>query len=346
MSENDAASREPSEESPVEVDAPPAPLDKDESSNPTGETDADSVAIPGENDVEESPAEGSDKSKLKIGLPKWAKPVLIGILVVIAVSVCYVTFYHDWEPATCTSPQICKICGKEQGEPLGHDWAEATCTKPKTCKVCGVTSGSPLGHEVKDDAWVIDTPSTCTEKGSKHGICSRCGETITDEVPVVDHTEGDWEITKEATVDSSGNPVPGTRSIKCTVCGKVLKTEEYSLSPEEVANQFKSACESPSYEDVARDPDNWEGHKVAFTGKVIQVMQDGNSYTLRVNVTKGSYGIWSDTILVSYKAGAGDSRILEDDVMTFYGTMNGMYSYKSVLGATVTVPLLVATYTG
>ena len=30
---------------------------------------------------------------------------------------------HDWNPATCTEPLICKNCGEEKGEPLGHDYA-------------------------------------------------------------------------------------------------------------------------------------------------------------------------------------------------------------------------------
>lgn len=73
-------------------------------------------------------------------------------------------------------------------------------------------------------------------------------------------------------------------------------------------------------------------------------MEDGGSYTLRVNITQGTY-TWSDTILVSYtKQDSNEARILEDDIITMYGTLAGTYTYESVMGASVTVPLFFAEY--
>ena len=43
--------------------------------------------------------------------------------------------------------------------------------------------------------------------------------------------------------------------------------------------------------------------------------------------------------MVYYVVPSGGARILEDDVMTFYGVMHGMYSYESIFGATITAPL-------
>ena len=82
---------------------------------------------------------------------------------------------------------------------------------------------------------------------------------------------------------------------------------------------------------------------VKLTGEVIQVLQDGDEYTLRVNVTNTGY-YWTDTIMAYYVAQPGEKRILEDDVITLYGPMHGLYSYESVLGATITVPLMEAYY--
>lgn len=321
-------------------------------SNPCGEDDeAEPSPDSSDQTSDESAApnlandqKDASKKPAKVALPGWAKKVGIGVVIIVVASILYVSLYHDWAPATCTEPQTCKICGKTQGDPLGHDYEDASCTKPKTCKRCGSTDGAALGHKVPDDAWVVDVRPTCTSEGSEHGNCKRCGEQQTKSIPKAAHTEGEPQVTKEATVDSSGNAVAGEKTVYCTVCGAVIRTEKYTLSPEEIEDQFKNSCESPSYEDVARNPDDWKGKKAAFKGKVIQVMQDGNSYTLRVNVTEGRYGIWDDTILVSYKAASGSARILEDDIMSFYGTMNGMYSYQSVMGATITVPLLIASY--
>lgn len=72
---------------------------------------------------------------------------------------------HKWKEATCTEPEICEICGAEQDKALGHDWKEATCKEPKTCAVCGETTGNPLGHKWQD--------ANCL----RPKICSVCGKT-------------------------------------------------------------------------------------------------------------------------------------------------------------------------
>ena len=72
-------------------------------------------------------------------------------------------------------------------------------------------------------------------------------------------------------------------------------------------------------------------------------MQKGNSYTLRVDITKTRWG-YDDTILVSYEAKEGDSRILEGDIVTMYGLLGGTYTYETVMGSSLTVPLFFAEY--
>lgn len=104
-------------------------------------------------------------------------------------------------------------------------------------------------------------------------------------------------------------------------------------------------CTKPkTCEEIARNPDTYLGKPAKLQGEVIQSMPEGDSYTLRVNITPGQY-YWSDTILVTYtKQEAGESNILEDDIVTMYGTLMGTYTYESVMGASITVPLLVAKY--
>ena len=134
---------------------------------------------------------------------------------------------HVWEDATCTDPQTCSRCGETQGAALGHDWQEATCTEPKTCKRCGTTEGAALGHQV--DSWNVTKEASCTEAGSQEGTCTRCGETLTQEIPMVDHVPGDWEVEEDYTITSSGSVLPGKQVKKCTVCGKVLNEQKYTV---------------------------------------------------------------------------------------------------------------------
>jgi len=100
-----------------------------------------------------------------------------------------------------------------------------------------------------------------------------------------------------------------------------------------------------SYEDLARNPDSVEGSYVAVTGQVIQVQQGSNNgLTLRVSITKDSYDIWTDPVLVAYTLPAGADNILEKDIVTVYGVSAGDYTYTTVLGASMTVPSIEAAY--
>lgn len=95
----------------------------------------------------------------------------------------------------------------------------------------------------------------------------------------------------------------------------------------------------PSYTDVARNPDSYKGQLMAFTGKVIQVIEGTTETNLRV-ATDGSYG---DVVFVGYDPEImGGTRVLEDDTVTVYGTCVGLYTYESTLGASVSVPGLYA----
>ena len=145
-------------------------------------------------------------------------------------------------------------------------------------------------------------------------------------------------MAKTATEDSAGEQVQ-----KCTVCGEVLDTKEYTLSPEEIKAQYKEKCTAYSYKTIARDPDSYIGTYGKYTGEIIQVQEDGNDCVLRVNITKGKY-VYSDTILVVYERKEGEPRLLEDDIVTIYGKNAGTTSYESVLGATITLPAVYAEY--
>lgn len=80
-----------------------------------------------------------------------------------------------WANATCTSPRICKSCGKTEGEPLGHEWEEATCTTPKTCQRCGETKGKPLGHQPGSWTKEVDYVDATSKEIQE---CDRCGEIV------------------------------------------------------------------------------------------------------------------------------------------------------------------------
>lgn len=250
---------------------------------------------------------------------------------------------HQWQEATCTSAKKCAICNTTEGAPLSHDWSEATCTSAKQCKLCSTTEGDPIPHTVEQ--WKTAKESTCTEEGSEAGTCVDCQKEITRETPLAEHNPGNWEVIKEATATAKGQ-----RAKKCTICKEEIETEEFTLSAEEIEKAYKAKCEKYSYSKIARNPGEYKGKYAKFTGEVIQVMQEEYLgfmiYVLRVNVTKkGSYyKYYTDTVYVTYTAKADDSRILEDDIITMYGTLDGEKTYETVMGSSVTIPMFVAEY--
>lgn len=108
-----------------------------------------------------------------------------------------------------------------------HEWSDATCKDAKKCSLCDKERGKPLGHEA--DKWEVVKEPTCYEFGRKHANCIRCNEELTKDVAKTEHSSGEWVITEEYVINSTGTVTPGTESLLCSVCEAVIKTREYSM---------------------------------------------------------------------------------------------------------------------
>ena len=101
--------------------------------------------------------------------------------------------------------------------------------------------------------------------------------------------------------------------------------------------------QSLDYKAMSRDPDTYEGNLYKFDGKVVQVMEqiqtDGTTLVALRVASKGRY---DDVVYVIYYRSSGEARILEDDKVTVYGTSKGLYTYETVMGAEVTIPMILA----
>lgn len=104
----------------------------------------------------------------------------------------------------------------------------------------------------------------------------------------------------------------------------------------QIRTDYIASCETLTYSDVLRNPEQFKGKPTKISGTVIQVQEytlfETTSVTLRVDT--GDNNIW----YVSYTRLEGESRILEDDWITCYGNCEGVESYTTVLGAQVTIP--------
>lgn len=111
---------------------------------------------------------------------------------------------------------------------------------------------------------------------------------------------------------------------------------------QEAADRDPNSYQALPYEEMARNGNNHKGEKLQITGTVIQVTDSAEGgATLRV-ATNGKY---DDVYMVQISKNEWQShRLLKDDVITFYGYVYGLYSYKSVMGGQITVPALIVKF--
>ena len=114
------------------------------------------------------------------------------------------------------------------------------------------------------------------------------------------------------------------------------------ITEEERKAELKADAKTIPYKELFRNIDKYKGEKIHYTGEVVQVIGDGNALSsMRVNITRGSYGYWDDTVLVT-SIDLNAEKTLEKDIIEFWGTVIGEESYQTVLGATVSLPSLSA----
>lgn len=122
------------------------------------------------------------------------------------------------------------------------------------------------------------------------------------------------------------------------------KEEEEKEKAEQEEKKYKASCKKLTFEELARNPEKVKGTKVRLTGEVVQVSENNISIGMRVNITENEYGWYEDTVYIIYYPEDGEDKILEDDIITIYGTAEGEYSYTSVMGAYITIPKILAEY--
>ncbi|MBQ9805460.1 MAG: trypsin-like peptidase domain-containing protein [Clostridia bacterium] len=138
------------------------------------------------------------------------KKVFLAIVVLVlglaVLSGCRSNCRHEWQIATCTSPQYCAICHVAVGDPLAHDWEDATCTEAKYCTLCNAKEGEPLDHEYKE---TTAREASCEQEGLLRYTCSRCSDSYDTAVP---YPEYDATSVHELAKNSVGEVTTYTKS--------------------------------------------------------------------------------------------------------------------------------------
>lgn len=139
------------------------------------------------------------------------------------------------KPTVTPANEVKEAPKKEVVEEHVHEYTEVI-TKEPTCTESGTkTFTCECGDEYTEEIPTAEhkyeetdrVKPTCTQNGSVTHTCSACGSSYTEELDTLGHTAGEWEVTKEAGLFSTGEKVQ-----KCTICGEVLETEVLpQLSP-------------------------------------------------------------------------------------------------------------------
>jgi len=105
---------------------------------------------------------------------------------------------------------------------------------------------------------------------------------------------------------------------------------------------YKASCKTYEFRVLKKDADSLKGERIKLKGEVLQILEQSGSADIRLAVTRTSYG-WSynDVVYVVY---LGTTDIYEEDVITVWGEVSGSYTYESIAGYNITLPLVRAKY--
>ena len=88
------------------------------------------------------------------------------------------------------------------------------------------------------------------------------------------------------------------------------------------------------YKSNARNPQDYEGTLIKFSGKIVQVSESDTYVVFRI-ATKGRY---DNVVYCLYQKPDDYKRFLEDDKVNVWGTSTGVYTYTTVMGNEITIP--------
>lgn len=107
--------------------------------------------------------------------------------------------------------------------------------------------------------------------------------------------------------------------------------------------QIKNSAQNVPYDDLFRYNENYVGKIVKFRGEIIQIESGyGDNYIFRLATKNSQYvGYIDDVIYVNYKG----TRYLEGDTIDVWAKVDGLETYTTVLGSSVTIPKITALHT-
>ena len=96
-----------------------------------------------------------------------------------------------------------------------------------------------------------------------------------------------------------------------------------------------------TFNNLARNPDDYMDKKVKFSGEVLQVIEYDDGTEIRLATAQTEYGIYLDDVIYLYIPSENiNSRILDGDIITIYGVSKGLFTYTSTADLSITLPVI------
>ena len=220
-----------------------------------------------------------------------------------------------------------------------------TIAEPQTL-TADTTSNVLIRYEDKEVSLdVICTTFTIEKITAKYTGSTKAGVTVdegsSDVTVTAEYKNGEKQEVTGWTVEKPVTLKEGETSklkIRYGEYDYILKIECTDLSKK----QYKSKCKSYTYNEIARDPDDYEGKKAKFSGEVLQALESADNPQVDMRIAVD--GDYDHVLYVVYYKPEGASRILEGDHISVYGELGGVYTYTSTMNAQITIPIIYAQY--
>lgn len=217
---------------------------------------------------------------------------------------------------TSTEAELAQVKVAVDPEAEEIEWRALTADDLKHLKATGVHTYEKVkdedGKDTLEDAWVIDKAATCTVEGSKHKDCTKCGERVTEDIPV-DTVNGHKFYREKVTLEPTCTE-KGAKTKTCRYCGEVVKTADIDALGH-------TAGDEPEYEVLSEATCTDAGSKrlkCAVCGEqigdLIEIPALGHAWKATGKPFKGDDGLWYQKYVCSNDNTHVEDRLLEDYV--------------------------------
>lgn len=103
---------------------------------------------------------------------------------------------------------------------------------------------------------------------------------------------------------------------------------------------YKKQASRVSYGNLMREPEKYEGMVVTFAGQVFDRIDEQDYYYLYLHSKYDEYyGYYDDVIIIKVEK---NIKVIEQDIIRFYGVFKNLHTYTTIRGDEITVPFIEA----